>query len=389
MSTQICKRPCNRIQQSNALEMAIVSEAKQFIRILPANALLNMDDATGIANAHEFHRILADEILYSYCTGLDPIQVFSDISNDSIAEPVSKGVLTFEGVKSDALFSFQPPFNIPAMMILIPLKPFLTPRKFHTVVVFLCRMMGCPVLLTISFFERYVVGPSIRIETHSQSSSSNHNKPSKLFRTRKWYLWYGQTSQSIAYLVPLGNLRVIYRILTEHVRQSNNNTASGRELTTLEKLFLPHAGISTPDFSRREPQTCVNYVDEAEENKLEHRIRKRHNNHRLNSSSASSEELLHHDLPDPDHSISDDDDEDDDDGMIRRRSHSSSPTGSSEHIIRWFSSLWTISNYLLKLSSRNSNRNFYRLYKIKIKLTSATTSEVGHTVTPPLPPTDS
>jgi hypothetical protein len=67
--------------------------------------------------------------------------------------------LTFEGVKSDALFSFQPPFNIPAMMILIPLKPFLTPRKFHTVVVFLCRMFGCPVLLTISFFERYVVGP--------------------------------------------------------------------------------------------------------------------------------------------------------------------------------------------------------------------------------------
>jgi len=45
------------------------------------------------------------------------------------------------------------------MMILIPLKPFLTPRKFHTVVVFLCRMFGCPVLLTISFFERYVVGP--------------------------------------------------------------------------------------------------------------------------------------------------------------------------------------------------------------------------------------
>jgi hypothetical protein len=87
-------------------------------------------------------------------------KIFSDISNDSIAETLyRKAVLTFEGVKSDALFSFQPPFNIPAMMILIPLKPFLTPRKFHTVVVFLCRMFGCPVLLTISFFERYVVGP--------------------------------------------------------------------------------------------------------------------------------------------------------------------------------------------------------------------------------------
>ncbi|KAA1113552.1 hypothetical protein PGT21_033442 [Puccinia graminis f. sp. tritici] len=127
-------------------------------------------DATGISNAHEFHRILGPAIFIIYAclsntllvTVLVSIlsKIFSDISNDSIAETLyRKAVLTFEGVKSDALFSFQPPFNIPAMMILIPLKPFLTPRKFHTVVVFLCRMFGCPVLLTISFFERYVVGP--------------------------------------------------------------------------------------------------------------------------------------------------------------------------------------------------------------------------------------
>ncbi|OAV97381.1 hypothetical protein PTTG_08032 [Puccinia triticina 1-1 BBBD Race 1] len=127
-------------------------------------------DATGISNAHHFHRILGPGIFIIYAclsntllvTVLVSIlsKIFSDISNDSIAETLyRKAVLTFEGVKSDALFSFQPPFNIPAMLILIPLKPFLTPRKFHTVVVFLCRMFGCPVLLTISFFERYVVGP--------------------------------------------------------------------------------------------------------------------------------------------------------------------------------------------------------------------------------------
>lgn len=127
-------------------------------------------DATGISNAHDFHRILGPGIFIIYAclsntllvTVLVSIlsKIFSDISNDSIAETLyRRAVLTFEGVKSDALFSFQPPFNIPAMMILIPLKPFLTPRKFHTVVVFLCRTFGCPVLLTISFFERYVVGP--------------------------------------------------------------------------------------------------------------------------------------------------------------------------------------------------------------------------------------
>ncbi|KAH9816788.1 hypothetical protein DFH28DRAFT_964472 [Melampsora americana] len=127
-------------------------------------------DATGITIAHEFHRVLGPAIFIIYAclsntllvTVLVSIlsKIFSDISNDAIAETLyRKAVLTFEGVKSDAIFSFQPPWNIPALLILIILKPFLTPRKFHTVVVFLCRFFGGPILLTISFFERYVVGP--------------------------------------------------------------------------------------------------------------------------------------------------------------------------------------------------------------------------------------
>ncbi|KAG0150562.1 hypothetical protein CROQUDRAFT_72833 [Cronartium quercuum f. sp. fusiforme G11] len=138
-------------------------------------------DSTGISIAHEFHRVLGPAIFIIYAclsntllvTVLVSIlsKIFSDISNDAIAETLyRKAVLTFEGVKSDAIFSFQPPFNMPALLILIILKPFLTPRKFHTVVVFLCRSFGCPVLLAISFFERYVVGPFDKGEnkvTHS------------------------------------------------------------------------------------------------------------------------------------------------------------------------------------------------------------------------------
>ncbi|CAH7682169.1 expressed protein [Phakopsora pachyrhizi] len=127
-------------------------------------------DSTGISKAHEFHKILGPAIFIIYACLSNTLlvtvmvsilsKIFSDISNDAIAETLyRKAVLTFEGVKSDAIFSFQPPFNIPAMFILITIKPFLTPRKFHTVVVFMCRFFGCPVLLTISFFERYLIGP--------------------------------------------------------------------------------------------------------------------------------------------------------------------------------------------------------------------------------------
>ncbi|KAH9457577.1 hypothetical protein Pst134EA_021450 [Puccinia striiformis f. sp. tritici] len=636
-------------------------------------------DATGIANAHEFHRILGPAIFIIYAclsntllvTVLVSIlsKIFSDISNDSIAETLyRKAVLTFEGVKSDALFSFQPPFNIPAMMILIPLKPFLTPRKFHTVVVFLCRMMGCPVLLTISFFERYVVGPfdkdrnsvgnslkltvanslgglalnhfnsimkgngapssgsgrrrttmskmSSRISRNlrkfgglavinacfdyepyppvrneseaqeaedqlrisrerkvsfehsqlteepdqideqdstvrkrppyqstssstammhssSQSSSSNHNKPiegsSELENgtcgTAKQANRLGLFSAAWKSKSHLSNFG------QNMFGQSNNNTASGRELTTLEKLFLPHAGMvstfvgpvptsnppptpplppppvlvgagkrkisGTPSLTKTNdnrdeeeilesdcssssstieedrsplpprpappanpppsstsiipsssssssrpatmyldpPRTSLGgnhkpasiMLDEAEENKLEHRIRKRHNNHRLNSSSASSvihlstkssrKSLLHHDLPDPDHSISDDDDEDDDDG-------NDTDEGLTHHLLQGSSERQyphnTRHTFSRKLtggasSSVTDNRHNQMVLvsmddlellikaqfeKLESKLlsslqnqnqnlTSATTSEVGHTVTPPLPPTDS
>ena len=42
-------------------------------------------------------------------------------------------VYTIEGVKADALFSYQPPLNLFALALMLPASYILTPRWFHKV----------------------------------------------------------------------------------------------------------------------------------------------------------------------------------------------------------------------------------------------------------------
>ena len=57
-------------------------------------------------------------------------------------------------VKSNALFSYQPPFNILAFLILKPASWFFSPRLFHTINVFLIKLTSLPQLILISLYER-------------------------------------------------------------------------------------------------------------------------------------------------------------------------------------------------------------------------------------------
>lgn len=59
-------------------------------------------------------------------------------------------------VKSDALFSYQPPFNILAFLVLKPASWFISPRSLHTLNVFLIRITSFPVLISIAIYERYL-----------------------------------------------------------------------------------------------------------------------------------------------------------------------------------------------------------------------------------------
>ena len=50
-----------------------------------------------------------------------------------------RAVSTIEGVKADALFSYQPPLNLFALVIMLPASYILSPRWFHKVNVFMIR----------------------------------------------------------------------------------------------------------------------------------------------------------------------------------------------------------------------------------------------------------
>ncbi|TEB34488.1 receptor-activated Ca2+-permeable cation channel [Coprinellus micaceus] len=69
-------------------------------------------------------------------------------------------VSTIEGVKSDALFSYQPPFNVLAFAILKPASWFITPRTLHSLNVFLIKITSLPQLIVIGFYERYLTDGS-------------------------------------------------------------------------------------------------------------------------------------------------------------------------------------------------------------------------------------
>ncbi|KAH6913281.1 hypothetical protein BKA70DRAFT_1369915 [Coprinopsis sp. MPI-PUGE-AT-0042] len=67
------------------------------------------------------------------------------------------------------LFSYQPPFNILAFVILKPLSWMLTPRYLHTANVFLIRFTSLPQLIVIGLYERHLAS----VQNKDGSSSAD------------------------------------------------------------------------------------------------------------------------------------------------------------------------------------------------------------------------
>ncbi|KAJ3880999.1 receptor-activated Ca2+-permeable cation channel [Lentinula edodes] len=65
-------------------------------------------------------------------------------------------ISTIEGVKTDPLFSYQPPFNVLAFIILKPASWIVSPRALHSLNVFLIKLTSFPILLVIGIYERYL-----------------------------------------------------------------------------------------------------------------------------------------------------------------------------------------------------------------------------------------
>lgn len=122
-------------------------------------------DGTGIERAADFHLILGPTLIITFAflgntlflTILVAIltNTFSKIiSNEAAEVQFRRAVLTFQGVKSDAIFSYPPPFNIAALMILLPLKFVVGPVAFHNINVAVIRVINAPILLLIGLWER-------------------------------------------------------------------------------------------------------------------------------------------------------------------------------------------------------------------------------------------
>lgn len=122
-------------------------------------------DGTGIQRSVDFHWLLGPILMVTFAflgnTLFLTILVsmlsttFSTIVANATAEiQFRRAVLTFEGVKADAIFQYQPPINILALLILLPLKMIISPRWFHKINVAAIRTFNAPLLLIIGLLER-------------------------------------------------------------------------------------------------------------------------------------------------------------------------------------------------------------------------------------------
>lgn len=122
-------------------------------------------DGTGFDRSADFHKILGPALFTAFAflgNTLFLTILIASLTNrvsaiiaDAPAEvQFRRAVLTFAGVKSDAIFSYPPPSNLLALFFLLPLKPLLTPQGFHELNVLLIRALNMPVLLLIGYLER-------------------------------------------------------------------------------------------------------------------------------------------------------------------------------------------------------------------------------------------
>ncbi|KAG6013993.1 hypothetical protein E4U54_005995 [Claviceps lovelessii] len=143
-------------------------------------------DGTGIQRSTEFHWLLGPSLMVAFAFLGNTLfltilvsmlsNTFSNISANATSEiQYRRAVLTLEGVKADAVFAYQPPFNLFAVFFLLPLKFVVSPRWFHKIHVAMVRLVNLPLLLIIAVAERRLLWPS---KTVSQTAYP---------RAKKWF----------------------------------------------------------------------------------------------------------------------------------------------------------------------------------------------------------
>ena len=131
---------------------------------------------------------------------------FSHIVTNAPAEiQFRRAVMTLEGVKGDAIFAYPPPFNVLAILLLVPLKFCVSPRWFHKIHVLSVRLINLPILLFIALAERRSLSPHKQPPTLSPAPSISKSHPTLKIRRRFWDRWRITTHSDIStvFEVPL------------------------------------------------------------------------------------------------------------------------------------------------------------------------------------------
>ena len=122
-------------------------------------------DGTPIQRSIEMHNFLGPLLMITFAFIGNTLfltilvamlsNTYNKLSSNATAEiQFRRAVITFEGVKSDAIFAYRPPFNLLAVLFLLPLKFVLTDRWFHKVNITAIRVFNAPILFVISLYER-------------------------------------------------------------------------------------------------------------------------------------------------------------------------------------------------------------------------------------------
>lgn len=137
-------------------------------------------DGTGIQRSLDFHWLLGPVLMVMFAFLGNTLfltilvsmlsHTFSNIVGHANTEvQFRRAVLTLEGVKSDAIFAYQPPLNVLALLILLPLKLVVSPRWFHKVNVTAVRTLNAPILFIIGWYDRRFLWKPARPKVYEQS----------------------------------------------------------------------------------------------------------------------------------------------------------------------------------------------------------------------------
>ncbi|KAF9264785.1 receptor-activated Ca2+-permeable cation channel [Marasmius fiardii PR-910] len=108
------------------------------------------------AQATSFHPLFGPILMTCFAALSNTLLVTNTDVNATQEYLFQFTISTIEGVKADALFSYQPPFNILAFLILKPASWVLSPRGLHSVNVLLIKLTNFPILIVIAVYERYL-----------------------------------------------------------------------------------------------------------------------------------------------------------------------------------------------------------------------------------------